>query len=95
MLMDGKKNACENKGKYPLSPPIETVTVEFDRHDLRDQDEKLREETRHAGCHQSRGSVVFGSRGEIPAILRQRVSCIAYLLSSSREFVWIRRRRKR
>lgn len=67
MPIDGKKNACENKEKYPLSPPIGTV-VEFDRQSPRSQGSR-REITRG---NEAINHVVFGSRGEILANLRQR-----------------------
>lgn len=83
MPIDGKKNACENKEKYPLSPSIGTV-VEFDRQSPRSQGSR-REITRgnEAINHVDPS---YLARGEKFLRICGNVPCIAYL--SSREFVW-------
>lgn len=70
MPIDGKKNACENKEKYPLSPPIGTVVV-FDRQSPRSQGSR-REITRGNEAINHVDPSYLRSRGEILANLRQR-----------------------
>lgn len=92
MPIDGKKNACENKEKYPLSPPIGTV-VEFDRQSPRSQGSR-REITRgnEAINHVDPS---YLARGEKFLRICGNVPSIAYL--SSGKFVWtnLKGRRRR